>query len=57
VGVEAQVELFVLGKGDGGNVLVLGGVQAAGEANQVDDGADVGAVEAAAGHAGVAGLH
>ena len=33
------------GEGDGGDVLVLGGVEAAHDADEVDDGADVGAVE------------
>ena len=50
-GVEAEVEGFAVGEGDGGDVLVLGGVEAAHEADEVDDGADVGAVEAGAGHA------
>ena len=54
-GVEAEVELLLVGEGDGGDVLVLGGVEAAGEADEVDDGADVGAVEATAGGLGVAG--
>ena len=37
------------GKADGRDVLVLGGVEAAHDADEVDDGADVGGVEAAAG--------
>ena len=55
-GVEAEVEGVVLREGDGGDVLELRGVEAAGEADEIDDGADVGGVEAAAGHAGVGGL-
>ena len=55
-GVEAEVEGFAAGEGDGGDVLVLGGVEAAHDADEVDDGADVGAVEAATADAGVAGL-
>ena len=45
-----------LGKGDGGNVLVLGGVEVAHDADEIDDGADVGAIDAAAAEPGVAGL-
>ena len=55
-GVEAEVEGFAAGEGDGGDVLVVGGVEAAHDADEVDDGTDVGAVEAAADHGGVAGL-
>ncbi len=55
-GVEAEVEGFAAGEGDGGDVLVLGGVEAAHDADEVDDGADVGAVEAGAADGGVGGL-
>ncbi len=55
-GVEAEVEGFAVGEGDGGDVLVLGGVEAAHDADEIDDGADVSAVEAAAADAGVGGL-
>ncbi|MCU1252806.1 MAG: hypothetical protein JWQ49_5835 [Edaphobacter sp.] len=49
-GVEAEVEGFAVGEGDGGDVLVFGGVKAAHDADEVDDGADVGRVEARACH-------
>ena len=55
-GVEAEVEGVAVGEGDGGDVLVFGGVEGAGDADEVDDGADVGAVVSSAGEPGVAGL-
>ncbi len=55
-GVEAQVEGVSGGEGDGGDVLVFGGVETAHEADEVDDGADVGGVHAGTHHLGVAGL-
>ncbi len=54
--VEAEVELLGRGKSDGGDVLVLGGVEAAGEADEVDDGADISAVDTCTEGLGVAGL-
>ena len=53
--VEAEVEGRALGKGDRGNVLILCGVEIAGDADEVDDGADVRAVRSAAGERGGAG--
>ncbi len=55
-GVEAKVEAFLLGGGDGGDVLVFRGVESVEEAGEVDDGADVGGVVAGAGELGVGGL-
>ena len=55
-GVEAEVEGLAGGEGDGGDVLVFCGVEAAHDADEIDDGADVGAVDAGAGESGVAGL-
>ncbi len=55
-GVEAEVEGLAAGEGDGGDVLILGGVEAAHEADKVDDCADVGTVDASASHLSVAGL-
>ena len=54
--VQAEVEGFAVGEGDGGDVLILGGVEAAHEADEVDDRADVGAIEAGAAEGGVTGL-
>ena len=54
-GVEAEVEAFLFGCGDGGDVLVLGGMEAAGDANEIDECSDIGAVVAATGEGGVAG--
>ena len=51
-----RLRALVLREGDGGNVLVFGGVEAAHDANQVDDSADIGAIETCAANAGVAGL-
>ena len=51
-----RLRLSFFGEGDGGNVLIFGGVEAAHDADEVDDGTDVGAVEASAPDAGVAGL-
>ena len=53
--IEAEVHGLGLGEADGGDVLVLGGVQGTEDADEVDDGADVGGVEATAGEVGVAG--
>ena len=55
-GVEPEVECFVAGKGDGGNVLVFGGVEAAHDADEINDRAHVGAVEPSAADGGVGGL-
>jgi len=55
-GVEAEVEGVAVGEGDGGDVLIFGGVEGAGDADEVHDGADVGAIVSAAGEAGVARL-
>ncbi len=52
--VEAEVEALLIGKCDGRDVLVLGGVQTAEDAGQVDDGADVGAVGSTTSDGGVA---
>ncbi len=54
--VEAEVEAGLLGEGDGGDVLVLSGVKAAEDAEEIDGCADVGAVVASGDHAGGAGL-
>ncbi len=51
-----RLRLSALGEGDGGDVLVLGGVEAAHDADEVDDGSDVGAVDACSCESGVAGL-
>ncbi len=48
-GVEAEVESFFLRERDGRDVLVLRGVEAGGEADEIDDGADVGGVKASGG--------
>jgi len=55
-GVEAEVEGLAAGEGDGGNVLIFGDVKATHDADNVDDGADVGAVNSCAADLGVAGL-
>jgi len=54
-GVEAEVEGDVLGEGDGGDVLVVRGVETTHEAGKIDDGSDVGTVDTASGELGVAG--
>ena len=54
-GVEAEVEGLSLWKSDGGDVLVLGGVEVAHEADEIDQGADVGGVSTAGGELGGAG--
>ena len=51
--VEAQVHGIVLREADGRDVLVLGGMEVAHDADDVDDGADVGGVETCAGGCGV----
>jgi len=53
--VEAQVKGLLLREGDGRDVLVLGGVQVAHDADEVDDGADIGGVEATTGEVSAAG--
>ncbi len=55
-GVEAEVKGVAVGEGDGGDVLIFGGVEAAGDANEVHDGADVGAIVSPACKPGVACL-
>jgi len=52
--VETEIEGFCLGEGDGGDVLVLRGVEAGGEADEIDDGADVSGIEAPGGEVGIA---
>ena len=42
--IEAKVELLLVRQGDGGNVLILGGVKRVHDTDQVDEGADVGGV-------------
>jgi len=49
-GVEAQIERFVAGEGDGGDVLIFGGMETAHKADEVDDCSDIGAVKACARH-------
>ena len=55
-GVEAEIEAGFGGKGDGGNVLVLGGVDGAGQADEIYDGSDIGGVASGSGELGVGGL-
>ena len=55
-GVQAQVHGLGLREADGRDVLVLRGVQVAHDADEVDDGADVGGVCAGTEGLGIAGL-
>ena len=53
--VEPEVEGLAFGEGEAGDVLILRGAQHADEVDGVDDGANVGGVEATAGGTGVGG--
>jgi len=53
--VETQVHGGILREGDGGDVLILRGVKIAHDADEIDNGADVGGVEASAGELGITG--
>ncbi len=52
---KTQIERLGLRERNGRNVLVLGSVKIAGEADEIDDGADIGGVDTAAGHRGCRG--
>jgi len=54
-GVEAEVHGLGLRKGDCGDVLVLGGVEGRGDADEVDDGSDVGGIDSGTEELGLAG--
>ena len=54
--LSSEVEGLAVGEAEAGDVLVLRGAEAGDELNGVDDGADVGGVEATAGGLGVGGL-
>ncbi len=47
--IQPEVECRVLGEGDGRDVLVLRGVEGAHEADQIDDCADIGGIQASTG--------
>ena len=55
-GVQAEVEGLVFGRCEGGNVLVLGGVEGGEDAGEIDNGADVGGIVAGPGKLGVGSL-